>query len=76
MSDDFENKKAVIATLIEKAEELLEEARDLSADLVNPKPDAKSWETTPVFIFDGPAYGMGGGLKNGEWFASSESCRR
>lgn len=58
-----------IRNLISKAENLLEEARSLS---VNLEPD--KYGGKPSFTFNGPAYGMGGWVGNGEWQASSESC--
>lgn len=70
---DFESRKKRIEQLIGEAEGLLEEARELSDGLFD-EGATRSWQAKPSFNFDGPAYGMGGSLKDGEWFASSQSC--
>ncbi|USV41088.1 hypothetical protein [Xanthomonas phage BUDD] len=70
---DFETKVKNIQALIDQAEELLEEARDLS-DGLEDEGAMQSWKRFPSFRINGPTYGMGGSLQNGEWFASSEQC--
>lgn len=70
---DFDTKVKNIQALIDQAEGLLEEARELSEGLED-EGALQSWKRFPAFYIDGPTYGMGGTLKNGEWEASSESC--
>lgn len=65
-------RKAQIQALISEAADKLEEARVLSEGLE--RESQSSWTKYESFYYDGPEYGMGGSLSNGEWSASSGSC--